>query len=93
MIKKFYFGGFLIFTIIGMSNIYTLLKVWYVTIISQKISSIAGICFNFLLAIFFFHLYTQLTKTSAPILKPEEIEGALEIIPDGQIHNNKSRNR
>jgi len=54
--RMFYTLGIVCFMIIGFANLYSLYLNWIMLNVGGKISSFAGIAFNFILAAFFYNL-------------------------------------
>ena len=80
--KQFFKVGFIVFIIIGASNLVTNFINWPVMIWSTKISSVAMNFFNFFIAFFFYSMYKGSNTKIEPI-KEAEAEEIIEGLVNG----------
>jgi len=70
--NMFWKMGIACFLIIALANIYSTVHFWQVLDLGAKVSKIAGIFFNFLLAYFFYWMFTTNKKTEVQEMKSDE---------------------
>jgi len=82
--RKFYMIGIVAFFIVAIMNTVTLLETYKVLLISQILSQIGSLIFNYALLGFFFHLYRSLPPKNINLASEDELESILKIAKDKQ---------
>ena len=72
--RKFYLIGVFAFGVMAVMNTATLLQTYKLMILTQLISQIASICFNYALFGFFFWMFKKLPPKNLKPVNDEELE-------------------
>jgi len=75
--RKFYQIGIAAFLIMGVMNLATLLQTYEMLLLTQIISQIGGIVFNFALLGLFVHVYRSLPPKDVQIASDSELKSIL----------------